>query len=370
MARTTNRPAGWTSSPTRSMQPRNARSRRSGASKVSRARGQRRWTLLLLIAVGSLLDGDAVPFPTTLPVAETTALDTRSVGGFNDLYTGTIPTELGLLTKVTKADLEHYCEFIGPLPTELGTLSMMHDYFYVQSNALTSTLPTQLGGAFADMSEWQGFDVSLNWLTGPIPTQYGSMTKIDAFYASANKLTGRVPSELGLMAWVQDVLLFTNSLSATLPTQLGQLTKISGDTDPSFSGGGQGGLDLKNNDFTSAVPTELGRLTNLKQRLRLNANEFSSTIPSELGLLTATTYVGMSYNGFTGAIPTQIGSMMAIEALYLPHNALCNDIPTQVAALSTALPSYTTTEWNIDSGNALGTPCCEAYPEHNHTCAP
>ena len=99
--------------------------------------------------------------------------------------TGNLPTELGLLTKVTKIDLEVYCQFIGPLPTELGTLSKMAAFFHVRSNLLTSTLPTQLGGAFAGLYGSDGFDVALNDLSGPIPTEYGRMTELRAFDAKS-----------------------------------------------------------------------------------------------------------------------------------------------------------------------------------------
>ena len=60
--------------------------------------------------------------------------------------------------------------------------------------------------------------------------------------------------------------------------------------------------------------------------------------------------------------------MLSIEEFHLYSNNLCSDIPTQVAALSSALPSYG--GWDITTGNALNTPCCEAYPEDGHTCAP
>jgi hypothetical protein len=61
-----------------------------------------------LMAVG------AATLPTTLPTTDTTAID-YSYGGYN----GTIPTEFGLLTKVTEMFLGEN-DLTGAIPTQLG----------------------------------------------------------------------------------------------------------------------------------------------------------------------------------------------------------------------------------------------------------
>ena len=79
-----------------------------------------------------------VVLPTTLPTTKTTAID-YSLGG----YTGTIPTEFGLLTKVTEVSLRENA-LTGAIATELGLLDQMTEYFLLSWNSLSSTFPTQV----------------------------------------------------------------------------------------------------------------------------------------------------------------------------------------------------------------------------------
>ena len=82
------------------------------------------------------------PFPTTLPVAETTELVTHNEGGQSTVghpyfYTATIHRTR--VADVTKIDFDMDSAFTGPVPTQLGSLSKMSMYFSVQTNELTST---------------------------------------------------------------------------------------------------------------------------------------------------------------------------------------------------------------------------------------
>ena len=88
-------------------------------------------------------------------------LDTNS-------FNGTIPSELGRLTKLTRTSL-HINSLSGSIPTELGNLQRMSSYFRLYSNQLSSTLPTQLGN-FVEMRS--SFAVFSNKLTGQSAVNY------------------------------------------------------------------------------------------------------------------------------------------------------------------------------------------------------
>jgi hypothetical protein len=60
----------------------------------------------------------------------------------NDL-TGTLPTELGLLTGLEYVDLS-FNQFTGTLPTELGNLSNLSE-LYLEYNEIRGTIPSSLG---------------------------------------------------------------------------------------------------------------------------------------------------------------------------------------------------------------------------------
>ena len=56
---------------------------------------------------------------------------------------GTIPSEIGLLTQVTRLYL-FYNEFTGTIPSELGNMINLK-YLYLDDNELTGTIPKELG---------------------------------------------------------------------------------------------------------------------------------------------------------------------------------------------------------------------------------
>lgn len=106
------------------------------------------------------------------------------------IVTGTIPSELGLLTGMTRLGL-HVMDLTGPIPSELGTMSHMKKLL-LHDNALTGTIPTEL----ASMSNLEAFTVSHTSLTGSIPEElcYGvkevNMTCLSYFGVEGNVCTG------------------------------------------------------------------------------------------------------------------------------------------------------------------------------------
>jgi Leucine-rich repeat (LRR) protein len=62
-----------------------------------------------------------------------------------------------------------------------------------------------------------------NTLTGPIPTQLGTLSSLEEIWLSNNKLTGQIPSELGLIQTLDYLWLYGNpGLNATIPLEINQ----------------------------------------------------------------------------------------------------------------------------------------------------
>lgn len=117
--------------------------------------------------------------PVTLPTT-TTEVNYHDNGY---TYTGTIPTEFGVLTAVTQLNLASN-QLSGSIPTELG--------------AMTAVVS---GGGLLDTAHF----LSMNDFTSAIPTELGQISKLTSNFA----LDG-------------------NSLSSPIPTELGQLSQVSG----------------------------------------------------------------------------------------------------------------------------------------------
>ena len=223
--------------------------------------------------------GRGAPLPTALPTTNTTSID------YNEQdYTGTIPTEFGLLTAATSLDLG--------------------------KNTLTGTMPTELGLLTATSS----FSVLYNSLSGTLPTELGKAVEMSAgFWAYRNSLSGSVPTQLG--NWVQLTQNFqlsyyqglSNLFSSTLPTELGRLSKLTSC------------FMVQQNKVSGAIPTQLGNLNSMRHQLRLDMNEFSSALPSELGRLTGITYGMQLYsNDVCGDVPTGASRRRLARGLLLP----------------------------------------------------
>lgn len=130
--------------------------------------------------------------------------------------TGTIPTEVGLLTNLFNFHLR-INSLTGPLPSEIGQLQKLNFMNVGGNPGLTGTLPTELG--LLTSLKWLGlWDSSY---VGTIPTVLGQLTALDVLSLRSNQLSGTIPSELGQLTVAKFLSLFDNfALEGTVPTEL------------------------------------------------------------------------------------------------------------------------------------------------------
>ena len=124
----------------------------------------------------------------------------------------------------------------------------------LQSNALTSTIPTELG----QLAIETGFDLSSSTLSLPIPTELGALgdTLTEWFDLSANTLSYIIPTELGsLTLLTKGFLLSDNFVCEEVPTQVGALSDLVTSDYAVTTGNEIGTVCRGGSDFPSAVPT-------------------------------------------------------------------------------------------------------------------
>ena len=305
----------------------------------------------------------------------------------NQQLTGTIPTEFGLLTDVTKMTLASN-NFQGTNSAHAHALSLtIFDgcisccfviLFVPYQETDVPPRPTAL--ALPACSHHPRVH------PGPIPTELGKMTKLlsgaadcNAAFLTSNRLSSTLPSQLGnLKNLTQGLSLHYNSIESSIPTELGNHVRLTSclslhslslsSSIPSEFGQltlMEANLYLLGNSLSSALPSELGNM-GMKAALEISYNKFNSTIPTELGQLSEMTYsFQMQSNSLSSTIPTQLARMsMMTDYFRLDSNKLCADVPTQVETLSVGVAN-----WLVAAGNDLGTACCETLPSA-HTCAP
>eukprot|EP00854_Cymbomonas_tetramitiformis_P018672 gene18672-22296_t len=245
------------------------------------------------------------------------------------------------------------------MPTELGQLARL-DYFGLDANKLTGTMPTELGALTQLVTS---LIINDNSFIGSVPTELGQLTSLHFIKLSENSLTGTMPTELGLLALLNVINLSDNSLTGTMPTEIGMITTL--DT-----------LVLRGNGFSGALPPELARLDSLAS-LELSQNSLTGPVPSWLtasGVLAIT--LVMSGNRLTRTVPSEIGLLTALAALYtqiknltvfknnfvgrltLPANSTLELLYVHQNRLSCSIRAHNTTVKASSQGyNTLVLPC-------------
>jgi len=95
----------------------------------------------------------------------TVCIDAVFLGFYRNELSGTIPTELGLLTNLANLDLDSN-SLSGAIPSELSTITNV-EYLYANNNLLKGTIPSQLGA----LTKLQSLILSNNTLTGTVPRE-------------------------------------------------------------------------------------------------------------------------------------------------------------------------------------------------------
>ncbi|KAI8015564.1 Receptor-like protein 35 [Camellia lanceoleosa] len=126
-------------------------------------------------------------------------------------------------------------------------------------------------------------------------------------------LTGSIPEEIGSLSKLTELDLPGNNLEGLIPSSIGQLTNLTW-------------LDLSSNRLSGPIPSSIGQLTNLTG-LDLSSNRLSGPIPSEIGKLERLVWMDLSVNNQQGLIPAEIGHMTQLAHLNLSHNNLSGEVP-------------------------------------------
>nr|XP_023884252.1 probable leucine-rich repeat receptor-like serine/threonine-protein kinase At3g14840 isoform X1 [Quercus suber] len=138
-------------------------------------------------------------------------------------------------------------------------------------------------------------DLSRNFLGGNIPHEWAS-TKLEFLSLSMNNLSGPIPSFLGSVTTLRY-------------------------------------MNIKNNMFSGMVPLELGKLVNLENFI-LSANNLSGELPFAITKLTKLTELRISSNNFTGRMPDFFRSWKQLEKLEIQASGFEGPIPSSISILS------------------------------------
>ncbi|XP_030972525.1 probable LRR receptor-like serine/threonine-protein kinase At1g07650 isoform X2 [Quercus lobata] len=252
----------------------------------------------------------------------------------------------------------------GVLPRSLVNLSYL-TYLDLNRNFLSGNIPHEWAS-----TKLEFLSLSVNNLSGPIPSFLGNITTLRNLTIESNLFSGTVPHELGNLVNLESLVLNANNLTGELPVALTNLTKLKL-------------LRISSNNFTGRMP-DFFRSWKLLQKLEIQASGFEGPIPSSISILSNLTELrisdlvgeGSKFSNLssmkgmnrlmlkscniTGSIPSYISDMKEIQILDLSFNRLEGSVPDlsgleklQFMYLTSNLLNGPIPEWIKDSGNRL-----------------
>jgi len=207
---------------------------------------------------------------------------------------------------------EHECDgqwFWGGITCDVTTQEVL--YFELTSSLGTGTIPSELGlltglrelnfynnsfsGTIPFSSSWQYLyllDLSENIFTGLIPTELWSLPILRFLYLNDNQLNGTLPAvTTNASNYTEQIFLYSNQLQGTLPDWMSKFPQLkdlsmfsnllSGPLPTSWeSSKSVQTIDLSFNLFSGALPESLLLNTSLLERLYLESNQLGGSLPA------------------------------------------------------------------------------------------
>ncbi|KAK2413597.1 putative leucine-rich repeat receptor protein kinase [Trifolium repens] len=218
---------------------------------------------------------------------------------------GTIPKDIGLLSKLTHLDLSNN-SLSGEVPSSLGNLTQLQ-YLDISYNDLYGSIPYELGF----IKPLIALNLSNNNnIEGEIPSSLGNLTKLTHLDMSANFLEGMILSSLGNLRQLEYLQISFTNIHGSIPPELGFLKNLTT-------------INLSKNMLKGMIPSSLRNLNRLEV-LDISHNNIQGFISLELGFLKNLTTLDLSYNILTGMVPQ---SLCNVTVLDISYNNLKGPIP-------------------------------------------
>ena len=139
----------------------------------------------------------------------------------NNNLNGTLPNDIGKLTKLAFLFMSSAGNFSSTIPAEIGLLSKLN-YLYLGNISLTGPVPVNI----TSLHKLQYLDLSYNDLTGAL-ISWWNLPNLLSLQVSFNNFTGNIPS-VSVSPGLQNLVLTNTPLGGSIPSVYGLLPNLTG----------------------------------------------------------------------------------------------------------------------------------------------
>lgn len=174
------------------------------------------------------------------------------------------------------------------------------------------------------------FFAGLNKFSGYFPQSITNATKLVSFDISCNNVSGPLPMNWGSLSRLKLLNLGFNQLGHNQsPGGLSFVRSL-------VNSSGLKYLCLYENGLSGKLPKSIVNLTTTLHYLLLDQNYIYGSIPQEIGIFFNLTYLSLYKNMLTGRIPESVCKLTKLETLFLDHNNISGVIPVCISNIWTA----------------------------------
>ncbi|KAI8570862.1 hypothetical protein RHMOL_Rhmol01G0070600 [Rhododendron molle] len=257
-------------------------------------------------------------------------------------FSGSIPSELSLLSKLISLDLSSYPLKLEPLHFKIlvRNLTQLQELVLNEVN-MSSSLPESL----TNLSSLIALELSGTELLGNLPdsifhlpnlqrlllvynedlivnlpkSTWGSGSSLNELDLSSTNLSGELPDSIGNLKSLKSLRLHRTSLSGKLPDSIGKLKSLKS-------------LDLSLTSLSGKLPDSIGNLKSLKS-LDLEGTSLSGKLPDSIVFLKSLNYLNLASCKLRGSIPKSLGNLTQIRELDLSRNDFDGEVPSTFSNL-------------------------------------
>jgi Leucine-rich repeat (LRR) protein len=269
----------------------------------------------------------------TAPHLLNVCLPALILAGFN--MTGSIPTELGLLTTLESIgfminDLE------GTIPTELCNLKELKS-LQLSYNTMQGKIPDCIG----DLQMLEILDLSDNVFDGTLPSSLMSITTLRGLYVDDNYFDGNPVDIWQGLTSIESLHAYDNDFTGDIRSLFAPAVH----TELQL-------LDISHNDFTceDGFPNHLLAMSSLVV-LDASANKLSGKFPSIIEVNPKLMFLSMYDNSIGGKITGSIKNLTNLFHIDVSNNQLTGTMVSELGQIQTLARVYLSNNPNLEPGD-------------------